>query len=113
MATKSRPFVMPFVIQLDDGVFKDICCWTFTDTFVNRILPGDIPQRVRYGNATIWAFRDDKREIVGFGVIDVCADHLQITGKPHPHIPLLAVKPSKEGNGYGGEIVKHLIGEAV
>ncbi|MDP9175173.1 MAG: GNAT family N-acetyltransferase [Planctomycetota bacterium] len=102
-------------IQLSSPVFvQGICCWSFDDAFVGRILKEDIPQRVRLGAARIWAYRDPSNEIVGFGTIDVCKDWKDITGgKPHAHIPLLAVNPSKRGHGHGHAIIDHLIGEAV
>ena len=54
------------------------------------------------------------REIIGFGTIDVCWDYHYVTGgRPHPHIPLLAVRPDLRGKGIGTSIVKHLIGEAL
>ncbi len=45
--------------------------------------------------------------------MDVCLDYGYLTGdKPHPHIPLLAIRPDMQGKGIGDPIVKHLIGEA-
>lgn len=80
---------------------------------MGRLLRDDIPQRVNFGNATIWAYRDARAELVGFGTIDVCDDYAYLIDKPlHVHIPLLAVKPGQQGKGYGKYIIDHLIGEA-
>jgi ribosomal protein S18 acetylase RimI-like enzyme len=69
---------------------------------------------VRRGRGAIWLYRDANKEIVEFGTIDVCWDYGYVTGgRPHPHIPLLAVKPDMRGKGIGPSIITHLIGEAV
>src|SRR3954470_12697364 len=85
-------------IQLNSPLFvQEICQWPFADSFVSRLLRDDVPQRVKFGKGRIWAYRNPENEIVGFGTIDVCLDYGDMTGnKPHPHIPLLAVNPSKE-----------------
>ena len=61
----------------------------------------------------IWAYRDDKRNTVGFGVLCVCRDHeVHSGGNTHCYIPLLAVNPVYQRRGHGRRIVEHLIGEA-
>src|SRR5206468_810787 len=109
-----RNTVRPTQIQLHDPILTDeICSWPFADQFVSRILREDIPQRVQFGNARIWAYQDTDNQIVGFGTIDVNKEYHYLTqGQRHPHIPLLAVKPGMQGRGYGGYIIDHLIGEA-
>jgi ribosomal protein S18 acetylase RimI-like enzyme len=103
----------PLLIQLDHPFVHEICRWQFEDDFVLRLLRDDIPQRVKFGRCRVWAYLDASRSIVGFGSIDVCTDYGNLTGKkPHPYIPLLAVNPDHQGRGYGGFIVRHLIGEA-
>lgn len=101
-------------IPLNSPVFQqEIGGWKFADLYVARLLQNDIPQRVKFGNGRIWAYRDSSNEIVGFGTIDVCSDYGAATGnKPHPYIPLLAVNPAKQGHGHGNFIIRHLIGQA-
>jgi ribosomal protein S18 acetylase RimI-like enzyme len=66
------------------------------------------------GRAGIFLYTDVNREVIGFGTIDVCLDYKYLTGnRPHPHIPLIAVRPDLRGKGIGTLIVKHLIGEAL
>src|ERR1700722_14543555 len=104
----------PTLLGVDHAIFRAICLWSFPDDFVVRILRDDVPQRVKYGRGKIWAYLDKGRSIVGFGSIDVCTEYGDLTGnKPHPYIPLLAVNPDHQRRGYGGFIVRHLIGEAV
>jgi len=107
------PLVVPIPIQLGDPIFSAICAWPFPDAFVSRLLRDDIPQRIKFGRARMWAYLGPARDIVGFGSIDVCTDYGALTrNKPHPHIPLLAVNPENQGSGYGKSIVRHLIDEA-
>lgn len=69
---------------------------------------------MRRGRAGIWLYAGTNKEIIGFGTIDVCWDYKYVTGdRPHPHIPLLAVRPDLKAKGIGTLIVNHLIGEAV
>jgi ribosomal protein S18 acetylase RimI-like enzyme len=113
MAGNPSMSLLPRPLRLNDPIFRAICQWPFADGFVLRLLREDIPQRVAFGNGRIWAYLDNNRSIVGFGSIDVCGDHADLTqGIPHPHIPLLAVNPESQGRGYGKFIVEHLIGEA-
>ena len=103
----------PVPISLDSSEFVTICEWPFADPFVARLLRGDMPQRVRYGDGRIWVYRDPAGQLVGFGTIDVCDFYGEFTsGRPHPYIPLLAVNPTIKSLGYGTTIVEHLIGEA-
>jgi GNAT superfamily N-acetyltransferase len=100
-------------VVLDDAEYQAICGWPFNDEFVARLLRGDIPQRVRFGNCRIWIYRDPEGRLVGFGTLDVCDDYGAYTnGQPHPYIPLLAVNPTIKSLGYGTTIVQHLIAEA-
>jgi ribosomal protein S18 acetylase RimI-like enzyme len=93
--------------------FREIASWVFADSFVNRILTSDIPQRVQNFGCRIWAFRDTNGRLVGFGTIELCAEHIRYTnGRPHPYVPLLAVHPELSGQGIGGAIVRYLIGDA-
>jgi ribosomal protein S18 acetylase RimI-like enzyme len=102
----------PELIELDFNEFKEICNW-FPDSYISRMLLKDIPQRVRFGNCRIWIYRDQNRELIGFGTIDVSEAYLDFTGgRPHLYIPLLAVKPGMDGRGYGKAIVQHLIEQA-
>jgi ribosomal protein S18 acetylase RimI-like enzyme len=101
------------LVDLDSPVFEAVRSWSYADSFVGRILNDDIPQRVQYGNASIWAYADPDKRLVGFGVMDVCDDYSSLTGgTAHPHIPLLAVNQESQGKGHGNSIVKHLIGQA-
>jgi ribosomal protein S18 acetylase RimI-like enzyme len=100
-------------IALDNPLFEAICGWPFADPFVSRILNEDIPQRVQFGNARIWVYRDSPGNLVGFGTLDICTDYSEYTnGQPHPYIPLLATNPTAQGKGYGTAIVNHLVAEA-
>ena len=90
----------------------EICNWSFTDSYVARLLRNDIPQR----ECGFWVYADPSNEIVGFGTLDLCRDYAALIDLPeehfHPYIPLLAVHPDRQGRRHGTEIVKHLIGEA-
>jgi GNAT superfamily N-acetyltransferase len=100
-------------IEVGSAEFAAISGWPFADPFVGRLLRGDIPQRVQYGNGTVWAYRDPDGRLVGFGTLDVCDECSEYTnGKAHPYVPLLAVNPTIKSLGYGTSIVKHLIDEA-
>lgn len=89
-------------IPLNGPIFNAILKWPFAEEFVARVLAEDIPQRVQYQFAKIWAYVDPEKNIVGFGTLSICADYGQFTGgKFHTYIPLLAVHPEKRGRGYG------------
>jgi ribosomal protein S18 acetylase RimI-like enzyme len=107
-------FPVPAVVQ---GIIQQICSWPFEDSYIPRLLKTDIPQRMQRGKAGFWLYTDGsdpKKEVIGFGTIDVCLDYKYVTGnRYHPHIPLLACRPDMRGKGVGTSIVKHLIGEAV
>jgi ribosomal protein S18 acetylase RimI-like enzyme len=101
------------LIGHDSEEFQAISAWPFVDPFVKRLLQEDIPQRVQFGNCSIWTYRDPNGSLVGFGTLDVCGDCNEFTGgKLHPYIPLLAINPTIKSRGYGTSIVCHLIGEA-
>jgi ribosomal protein S18 acetylase RimI-like enzyme len=104
-------------IELDSAEFQEICGWPFVDerdAYVNRMLRNDIPKRKEDWDTEIWAYRDPNGELVGFGTIDLCTDYADYADdRRHPYIPLLAVKPSKEGRGIGTKIVQHRIAQAV
>lgn len=101
------------LIGLDSDEFQAISNWPFADPFVNRLLQEDIPQRVQFGNCSIWTFRDPEGSLVGFGTLDVCNECSEFTsGKLHPYLPLLAINPTIKSLGYGTSIVRHLIDEA-
>lgn len=102
--------LVPIVVDPNGAIFEAISAWQFEEEFVHRILTEDVPQRVKYENAAIWAYRDQDKNIVGFGVLSICADYAQFTGqKHHLYIPLLAVHPDRRGLGHGKAIVKHLV----
>ena len=101
------------LIGLESNEFQAISGWPFADPFVKRLLQEDIPQRVQFGNCSIWTYRDPDGSLVGFGTLDVCGDCRDFTGgKLHPYIPLLAINPTIKSRGYGTSIVRHLIDEA-
>jgi ribosomal protein S18 acetylase RimI-like enzyme len=101
--------------------YQEILTWPFPEEpfyegQVKRLLEHDIPHRFTYGRATIWLYRDDAGNAVGFGTLQFCNEYSQFTdGKGHAYIPLLAVHPDEQfrGKGYGKYIVQHLIAEAV
>src|SRR6185437_2693094 len=111
MAGGSIPTLRPIQIDASHSIFEEFRRWPFSDSFVSRLLRDDIPQRLLFSNALLWAYQDtDENDLVGFGCIDVCTEYQQFTGyEPHPYIPLLAVNPGREGRGYGKAIVRHLI----
>src|SRR5690349_850202 len=85
----------PAPIGLRSPEFAAISGWPYADPFVSRLLAGDIPQRVLYGNCRVWVYRDPQSQMVGFGTLDVCDDYQEYTGgRPHTYIPLLAVNPT-------------------
>jgi ribosomal protein S18 acetylase RimI-like enzyme len=104
-------------IELDSTEFQEICGWPLgdePDAYVSRMLRNDIPLRKELWNTQIWSYRDRTGELVGFGTIEVCDEYQAETdGQNHPYIPLLAVKPSKQGRGYGTAIIRHLIAQGV
>jgi ribosomal protein S18 acetylase RimI-like enzyme len=105
--------LVPISIELNGPIFNAIASWSFEDEFVCRILTEDIPQRMKYQDGRIWAYRDPENTVVGFGTLSVCNDYREFTGgKYHMYIPLLAVHPDKRGLGHGKTIVDHLVGEA-
>ncbi len=118
MSSQKKTDVIPIpvvpLIPVVEQVIQQICCWPFEDSYIPRLFQTDIKQRVRRGRAGIWLYADVNKEIIGFGTIDVCWDYKYVTGdRPHPHIPLLAVRPDLRGKGIGTSIVSHLIGDAV
>jgi GNAT superfamily N-acetyltransferase len=101
------------LIGLDSSEFQAISGWPFADAFVRRLLQEDIPQRVQFGNCSVWTYRDPDGSLVGFGTLDRCGDCSEYTGgKLHPYIPLLAINPTIKSRGFGTGIVRHLIDEA-
>jgi ribosomal protein S18 acetylase RimI-like enzyme len=105
--------LVPISVDLNSPLFDAIASWHFEDEFVHRILTEDIPQRVKFESARIWAYRDPDENIVGFGTLSVCDDWREFSdGKRHTYIPLLAVHPNRRGLGHGKSIVDHLIEEA-
>jgi len=101
------------LIGLESNEFQAISGWPFADPFVKRLLQEDIPQRVQFGNCSIWTYRDPNGSLVGFGTLDVCGECGEFTGgNLHPYIPLLAINPTIKSRGYGTSIVHHLIDEA-
>src|SRR5206468_580668 len=92
--------------------FRAIGGWPFADAYVARLLQQDVPQRVTFGNCSVWIYRDPGGSLVGFGTLDVAGDCIAYTnGKLHPYVPLLAINPTIKSKGYGTSIVRHLIGE--
>jgi ribosomal protein S18 acetylase RimI-like enzyme len=105
--------LVPIPVDLNGPVFNAIVSWPFEEEFVVRILTDDIPQRVKFESARIWAYRDPDANLVGFGTLSICGDWREFTdGKSHTYIPLLAVHPERRGLGYGKAIVDHLVDEA-
>src|SRR5438270_5362440 len=99
----------PIRIDIDGDEFSEVCSWSSRDSYITRLVKGDIPQR----RCTIFAYTDPSDEIVGFGSLHLCREYAPIIGNlleghHHPYIPVLAVKPDKQGRGHGTEIVKHL-----
>lgn len=69
--------------------------------------------RCANGDGQVWVFRDPGRAIVGYGSTDVRLEYADYAGgKPHSYISLIAVHPTHQGRGYGGQIVRHLVNEA-
>lgn len=104
----------PVRVDVGGDEFAEVCSWPFPDSYITSLLKGDIPQR----RCAIFAYTDPSHEIVGFGSLQLCREYAPIIGHlpeghRHPYIPLLAVKPDKQGRGHGTEIVKHLTAEAV
>ena len=100
-------------IIADSPEFQAICGWPFADAYITRLLLRDIPQRMAFGNCSVWTYRDPGGSLVGFGTLDVATDCGEYTGnRPHPYIPLLAIDPTIKSRGYGTSILDHLIGEA-
>jgi len=90
----------PFLVPPNGPVFAEISRWPFADAYIGRLLRGDIPQRAKFNNCRIWAYRDSDREIVGFGTIDVCTEYNRLrNNRPYPYIPLLAVNPAVKDAG--------------
>jgi GNAT superfamily N-acetyltransferase len=103
----------PILIKHDSPEFREIRGWPFADPYIGRLLREDIPRRVTLWDCRIWIYRDPEDQPVGFGTLDVCDDYCDFTSnRLHPYIPLLAVKPSMEGRGYGTRIVRDLIDKA-
>jgi len=100
-------------IEPDSPEFQAICGWPFADAYVSQLLQSDIPQRVVFGNCSVWAYREPGGSLVGFGTLDISEDcQLYTRGKLHTYIPLLAVNPTIKSLGYGTGILQHLIDEA-
>jgi len=108
------PQLRPLLVSLNNPLFGNICTWPFADAYVSRLLRDDIPQRIKYGHGRVIAFQEPTQgTIVGFGTIDICDDYKALAEHlPHPYIPLLAVHPAHEGNGYGKAIVNQLVAYA-
>jgi ribosomal protein S18 acetylase RimI-like enzyme len=103
----------PIQIELHDPIFNAIANWPFEEDFVCRILTEDIPQRVKYEAARIWAYRDSQKTIVGFGTLSLCMDYPAFSNDMlHMYIPLIGVHPEKRSVGHGRSIVNHLVEEA-
>jgi ribosomal protein S18 acetylase RimI-like enzyme len=103
----------PVAIGLDDPVLAAISAWPFEQEFFHRVLTEDIPQRVQFESAKVWAYRDPSNTIVGFGSLSVCSDYRDFSnGKKHAYIPLLGVHPDMQGVGHGKAIVGHLVEQA-
>jgi hypothetical protein len=83
------------LVGLDSNEFQAISGWPFGDPFVKRLVQEDLPQRVQFGNCSIWTYRDPNGSLVGFGTLDVCGECGEYTGgKLHAYIPLLAINPT-------------------
>jgi len=99
--------------------YQALLAWPFaTQPFyegqVLRLLQDGVPHRVKYSFGLVWIYRNPAGDTVGFGTLDVCKEYEQFTGgKYHSYIPLLAVHPAFQKQGYGRSIVEHLIAEAV
>ncbi len=90
--------LVPSLVALDAREFDAICSWSFDDSYVSRLLQGDIRNRMHYGLCRVWIYLDPDGQIVGFGTIDVRDLYADYTGGlKHFYIPLLAVKPGMEG----------------
>lgn len=113
MSDRTILTLTPIPIKHDSPEFGEIRDWPFADPFIGRLLREDIPRRVTLWDCQIWIYRDPEQQTVGFGTIDVCDDYYDFTNKRlHPYIPLLAVKPSMGGRGFGTGIVRHQIDTA-
>jgi ribosomal protein S18 acetylase RimI-like enzyme len=113
MPERTLVALTPVPVTLSSPEFGAILDWPFSDAYVSRLLRHDIPRRVKFGNCQIWAYRNPENRIAGFGTIDVCDDWREFAGgQLHPYIPLLAVNPTIQSQGYGTSIVRHLIAEA-
>jgi ribosomal protein S18 acetylase RimI-like enzyme len=103
----------PIAIDLDGPIFAAIASWPFEEEFVLRILMEDIPQRVKFESAQIWAYRDPQNTVVGFGSLSLCSDYSDLSDKKrHAYVPLLGVHPDKRGHGHGKTILNHLVEQA-
>jgi ribosomal protein S18 acetylase RimI-like enzyme len=103
----------PELISVQSESFLAMCRWPFADSYVTRLLIEDIPQRVAFNSCRVWIYRDAQQLPVGFGTLDLCDDCAQFNnGQTHLYIPLLAVNPARQGQGFGTGIVQHLIEEA-
>jgi ribosomal protein S18 acetylase RimI-like enzyme len=68
---------------------------------------------LQYKNGSLWAYRDRNNALVGFGSLDFCDEYARfVGGRPHQYIPLLAVNPSMRGQGFGKQILNHLVDQA-
>lgn len=103
---------------------REIQSWQYADSpfFVaqmRRFLDLEIPHRLRFfgpgtgrSPTTLFVYRDPAadNEIVGFATLCRESEHAYFTGGvPHYYIPVLSVKPGRDGKGYGKAIVDHLV----
>ena len=100
--------------------YAAIMGWPFPSApfYVSQVLDllrDDLPHRVLFSShCFVWLYRDSAGTPVGFGCLDVCDEYLQYAdGRSHCYVPVLAVHPEHKGNGYGKQIVEHLVSESV
>jgi ribosomal protein S18 acetylase RimI-like enzyme len=118
MSTQSPIPLTPVRTAIGDAEFQAILDWQFPPTpfyeaQVQRLLTQDVPHRMAFSGCSLWTYRDPHGNIVGFGTLDLCHEYQQFTaGKPHYHLPVLAVNPAFQRRGHGRSIIEHLIAEA-
>jgi ribosomal protein S18 acetylase RimI-like enzyme len=116
MAQKAPPNLQAVPIDHDCDEYRhEISGWPFQHEYIGNLLTFDIPRRSAAGGEDfqIYSFRDEKQETVGLGTLDICDEYKELANNQlHAYIPLLAVRPDKQGLGYGKSIVQYLIGEA-
>ncbi len=119
MSTQQPIPLTPIPTTSSKPEFQALLKWPFAEQpfyegQIKRLLQDDIPDRVKYGSAQVWVYRDPDGNTVGFSTLDLCQEYDQFTdGKFHSYIPLLAVHPNFKRRGHGRSIVQHLIAEAV